>query len=520
MEIYTKIKNVAIYSRKSRPGETDEAIHRQLQILIDMAEKNNWKYDVYQEVGSSMSMDERDRPELNKMLHKIQTYEYDAVLVTDADRISRDIEHSSYIKKLFANYGVKLITTTKVYDYEKQEDDLMSDMMAIIAKQEYINTKKRLMRGKKAAAAEGKWQGGPPPFGYKVNRDTGKLVIDETEAPTVRKIFELYVNGITSTDIEYKLDHDGVRTPTGKKYSNSAINTMLKNKVYIGTLVFGKTVSSKVEKYASGKAKPISVSEEMQTIVEHAHPPIIDIKDWEKVEQLRKSRLKQPVASRIGKNPFSSLIECSLCGAKLTFCKEKKQDKIRIGSCKTRHYREDGTYTICLNQGLYLDVFERTFFSGLSKFVDELNNKLNSVKENMGEKDVFNPEKEINEINKKIKKLDAQIKNVQRGFISGILEEDEAKSETNRIKLMKKGLEKEVYTIQNTPVEDKVGTLEQIVNDLKGIMTGKTILENKDINQVFKTIIEKIEYTRIAKIKGSPKSAFQIKIHYKSNDLL
>ena len=518
MEVYTKIKNVAIYSRKSRPGETDEALQRQLQVLIDMADKNDWEYNIYQEVGSSMSMDERDRPELNKMLHKIQTYDYDAILVTDADRISRDIEHSAHIKKLLANYAVKLITTTKVYDYDKQEDDLMSDMMAIIAKQEYINTKKRLMRGKKAAAAQGKWQGGPAPFGYKINRDTGKLIIDETTAPVVRKVFELYTNGLSSTDIEYKFDNEDIRTVTGKRFCNSTINTILRNKAYIGMVVFGKTVGSKTIKYASGKAKPIRVDEDMHIITENAHPAIIDIKVWEKVEKIRKSRLKQPVASRIGKNPFSSLIECSLCGTKHTF--QMDNGKLRIKTCRTRYYKEDGTYTLCPNQGLYVEVFERTFYGGLSKFVEELNDKLSFIKENIGEKEVFNPAKEIELINKKIKKLDVQIKNVQRGFITGILEEEEAKKETKRIKSKKKELEKEIYAIQNTPVEDKLGTLEQLISDLKGIISGKTILDNKDINQLFKTIIKKIEYTRVSEVKGSPKSKFRIKIHYQSNVLL
>ena len=35
--------------------------------------------------------------------------------------------------------------------------------------------------------------GGRPPFGYKIDKDTRKYVIDEAEAPAIRLIFEQVV---------------------------------------------------------------------------------------------------------------------------------------------------------------------------------------------------------------------------------------------------------------------------------------------------------------------------------------
>lgn len=43
---------------------------------------------------------------------------------------------------------------------------------------------------------EGKWVGGCPPFGYKIDpEDKNHLVIDEGEETIVKRIFNLFVNG-------------------------------------------------------------------------------------------------------------------------------------------------------------------------------------------------------------------------------------------------------------------------------------------------------------------------------------
>ena len=514
MEIKTEIKKVAIYSRKSRPDETEEVLQRQLQILVEMADKNIWQWEVFQEIGTSMSIDERDRPELNKMLAKVQSYEYDGILVTDSDRISRDIEHSAHIKKMLANYGVKLITTTKVYDYNSQEDDLMSDMMAIIAKQEYLNTKKRLIRGRKASASQGRWQG-KAPLGYKYDKELGKLVIDETTAPTIRRIYELYLQGLSSTDIARELDIEGTRTPSGTLFTSSRIINILRYEVYKGTTVFGKTRNSKTEKFANGRPKQQPTDEEVQIRVEDAHEAIISPEDWHKVENIRKQRVSKPVASRLGKNPFSSLIKCGLCGQTHSFQKDSRRGTLRIQSCQTRHYEDDGSYQVCSNQGVALEVFEKGFYKELSTFVYQLEEYLEVIKENAKADDVHNPEVELEILSQQIKKLNAQMKKVQQAFILEIMEEVEAKSETKKIRNQIEALEKQIEDIKNTTNENKVEGLQNLINRIQNILTGETEMEPKEINQLFCTFIDKIEYKRVGTVKGSYKADIELKLHFK-----
>ncbi|MBU2659313.1 recombinase family protein [Bacillus cabrialesii] len=45
--------------------------------LLDIADKNNWQYEIFQEVGSSM---DEMRPEYQRMINKLTDGIFDAVL--------------------------------------------------------------------------------------------------------------------------------------------------------------------------------------------------------------------------------------------------------------------------------------------------------------------------------------------------------------------------------------------------------------------------------------------------------
>jgi hypothetical protein len=94
----------------------------------------------------------------------------------------------------------------------------------------------RLSAGKLERVKKGKWQGGPPPYGYMIN-DTGFLKKEIKEAKWVKFIFENYIEGMTILDIKKKLFENAVRTRRGKtEWSTASIRLILsKNSHYQGT---------------------------------------------------------------------------------------------------------------------------------------------------------------------------------------------------------------------------------------------------------------------------------------------
>ena len=87
--IEDRIKTVAIYLRKSRANneeEEDIASHREK--LVGIAEDYGWDYEIFSEVGSGSSLDDREK--MVQLLGDIEKNLFDAVLIMDIDRLSRN----------------------------------------------------------------------------------------------------------------------------------------------------------------------------------------------------------------------------------------------------------------------------------------------------------------------------------------------------------------------------------------------------------------------------------------------
>jgi DNA invertase Pin-like site-specific DNA recombinase len=502
----TKIKKVAIYSRKSRPDETEEVIKRQLAFLVDKCVENNWEFEVFQEVGSSQDL---NRPELKKMLDKVRSFHYDAIVITDQDRLSRTTSGFSQIKEVLSDYGVQVVTSSKIYDYTTQEDDLMSDMQSIVAKQEYLNIKKRLVRGKRQSAKEGNWVGGKTPIGYSYNHKSKKLQPDEN-APIIKRIFNLYLSGKTSTDIARDFELEGILTPTGSTWNKSRISVVLSNPVYKGTVIYGKTKVSKTSKKPSGSPRQLKTDEGEQIVIENAHEPIVSVEDWENVQAIREGRLTKPPSARIGKVIFTGLIKCSLCGRTHSF-QRRKGKELRVTSCQTRHYSEDGeTYTTCKNKGVRLDNFEDTFFAQFALFVNQLEQYLEKIKSNI-KTDNTNPADEKSALEAQIKRIEASIKKVQQGFIMEIFTEEEAQKQIKQLKAQKEHTEQQLERVNSKSNDEKINELQAVLDKLKCLLEGKSDLDTKEVNHLLSSLIDYIEYKRV----GDHKAEIEMKIHYK-----
>lgn len=505
MQAQHKIKKVAIYSRKSRPDETNDVLKRQLDVLIEMCIKNMWEYEVFQEIGSSQDIN----IELNKMLEKVQSFYFDAVVTTEQSRLGRNDLVIAQVKQILANYGVILITPTQILDLSTQEGSLYSDMQTVVDKQEYLNTKKRLIRGKRQSAKDGNWVGATPPVGYKYDNKTKKLVPNEY-APVIQEIFRLYLSGKTSTDIARLFEIQGFLTPLGSNWSSARISAVLSNPVYKGTIVYGKTKVSKIEKKPSGTPKQLKTDLNEQIIVENAHEAIISPEDWERAKNIREGRLTKPPSARIGKVAFTGLIKCSLCGSTHSF-QRRKGKELRITSCQTRIYQEDGSYTVCKNKGVRLDLFEKLFFANFKKYTNKLEQHLEKIKSGIIHDQSFTTEDEKKTLLDSIKKIDVSIKRVQKGFIAEIYTEAEAQKEIKQLKFQKEQIVQQLKRLNSISQDEQIDMLQTSINKLKKILDGTTDLEIKEINELLAAHIDFIEYKRV----GDHKSEIKMKIHYK-----
>ena len=138
----------------------------------------------------------------------------------------------------------------------------------------------------------------------------GKPQIVESEAKIVRKIYRLFLEGLTPTHIARTLTEEGIPTPGGKViWQNSTVESILTNEKYKGDALLQKKYTVD---FLSKKQK-INEGEVPQYYVEGSHEGIVTAEVFDLV-QYELHRRKSLNTSYCSKSPFSSRLICGECG--------------------------------------------------------------------------------------------------------------------------------------------------------------------------------------------------------------
>jgi len=150
----------------------------------------------------------------------------------------------------------------------------------------------------------------------------GEIVIVPEQAKVVRKIFELYLQGLSLGQINFYLESQGIKTVTGKDDWNSkTIRDMLKNEKYKGDTMLQKAFT---EDFMTGK-KSKNIGQRNRYYVKDSHPAIVPAEVFDKVqeEMAKRGRLvvkddgvvESSGSKYNGKYLLGNLLVCGDCGA-------------------------------------------------------------------------------------------------------------------------------------------------------------------------------------------------------------
>ncbi len=176
------------------------------------------------------------------------------------------------------------------------------------------------------AASRGFWVSTYAPYGYRKVRvqdgakERPKLELDPPADAVVRRIFWMALSGHSVLDIVRTLNAEGIPTRNGGRWLKNTVHGMLGNEAYMGTLVWGKRAKS--------KAPPVRV--------DGAVPAIVSREEFERVQELLKSRAPKVVHPRRASSPYllSGLVKCESCGRALTAA-EAKSGKYTYYVCQS-----------------------------------------------------------------------------------------------------------------------------------------------------------------------------------------
>ncbi|MED4727043.1 recombinase family protein [Aneurinibacillus migulanus] len=284
----------AIYARVSTTEQAKEgySIDAQKSRLIDFVNSQGWEIaDIY--VDDGFSAKDLNRPKMSCLMHDMTKKHFDVVLVYKLDRLVRSVTDLHNLLQLFDKYDVKFKSATETFETTSAMGRFFITLVGAMAQWERENLAERVKMGMEQKVLKGERNGSYAPFGYQLIN--GKLIVDQKEAPIVRRMFELYkTKGLNHT--ARILNKEGLLGRRNKQWATFTVQYVIENPVYCGKIRWNKD----------------SRSEEI--ITEGSHEKIISEKEFEEIQRVRESR------SLLGKRmtssyPFSSVLRCARCGS-------------------------------------------------------------------------------------------------------------------------------------------------------------------------------------------------------------
>ena len=366
--------------------EADGDLSIQRQLVREYIEKNpDWEQDTkeyFEGSNSGYHNSVADRDVLQEALQDAEAGEYQVLVAYKDDRIGRRMwEIGAYVMAL-KNCGVD-IYTVKDGCISPESDDIMGQMVLAMrygnAQKSSSDTGMRVKDSAQKMVQRGKYVGGTPPYGYKLElsgeiskhgRALHHLVIEPERAEVVKYIYELSLNKeYGSAKIAKILNcHEVYKKMAPKDYWKSGtITSILTNPIYTGRTAYKRRekVNGKFKRLDSEKW--IIASEPNQKLI------VIDEDIWNKVQERRERRggkykksLKNQDVTVIqcnsGELALIDVIYCGYCGSKMTNGSkynywtikgtgERRTSKIPIYKCqnawqgiphdKSKQYRAD-----------------------------------------------------------------------------------------------------------------------------------------------------------------------------------
>lgn len=342
----------AAYARYSTDHQTENSIEYQLEkIRAYCAEKEITIAATYTDearTGTNV-----DRPGFQAMLKAAARGDFDAVVIYDISRGSRDVGDWFQFRRAMMELGIAVLSATQPLGDLTDSNDFLLELLSVgLGQREVLETRRKSMDGVDVRARQGAFLGGTPPLGYKVVR--GRYVVDENEAQTVRRIFSMYADGCSYSAILAALKD--VRSRRGNPLTYKGLQCILRNERYTGVYTWCLREQSRFGKWAGGRPSPRAVR------IEGAVPPIIDRATWERVSRRMSDRSRNAANAAKREYMLSGLIVCESCGAR--YCgRTVRADRkggpqyVRYYTCG-RKYRAKDPETACHNPNIPADKLE------------------------------------------------------------------------------------------------------------------------------------------------------------------
>lgn len=244
----TKPLRCAIYTRKSTEHGLElefnslDAQREACEAYIKSQIHDGWRAQPTRYDDPAFSGGNLHRPALQRLLHDIDAGHIDVVVVYKIDRLTRSLADFAKLVQAFDKKSISFVAVTQQFNTTTSMGRLTLNVLLSFAQFERELSSERVRDKVAASRKKGKWTGGSVPLGY--DAIDKKLVINESEAETVRTIYRRYLElkslkHLMADLIERKIGTKHRTSLAGRhtggiRLTYGPLAYLLKNRTYLG----------------------------------------------------------------------------------------------------------------------------------------------------------------------------------------------------------------------------------------------------------------------------------------------
>ena len=470
-----KIRAV-VYARFSSNMQRSESITAQKRACYKYINEKGY-LPVGDYIDEALTATNLQRPGFQKMLEDAQKRLFDVVIVHKMDRFSRNVYDALDVQRKLSNYGVRIESVIERFD-ETPEGELQRVIQLGVGQYYSQNLAREVIKGLKENAYKAIHNGGIPPYGFDVDPETKKYIINEHEASGIRIMFEKIIQGWSYRELSEYLNLLGYRTKIGNKFSaTSSFYDILTNPKYMGVYTYNRSVS-KPKQIGMKRSHRKNKNAEEIICIPNGVPAIVDEETFELVQKLLKQR-RRSKGQHKAKEVYllTGLVECAECGSayhgssriggrnksKYVSYRCSKRKKLE-NPCKCKEINKSLLDEFVVNQ-LYTTLLNQT---NLEQLLESVNIKLKQKYKDM-DQDLPQLQKQLDEVSQKISNLVQAIAMGGLGSLETITQEIQ-RLEHDKVKLTELVQENQVKKESLTLTLEQ---LKQVLDESKEYMLSK-----------------------------------------------
>lgn len=357
-------KAVLLYRTSSdSQNEITSQARQKNNVIAEAKRQNLTPVREFGEVASGVTTDKRTV--FLEMLDFVDDpdNEIDSIIFDDLSRFSRHDYFPMEKLKELRRQGIRVFSHAEGGLINTRKMDMLVRVKVWQNNEVSRATSTFTKEGLRTTAQKGLYPFGTPPYGYKKEKvlttADGRVLAVVTEEEQskkgekgyqkkefhyrlkphpeqeeiVKRIAWMYDQGTRVMEIVQYLNTSGIPSPSGGIWTTSSVRTILKNKVYAGFIVIGKTLSTMFDD-GDEYLEDEEWEDDSYLEVPNCHEPLIPLEQWERIQQRRAANGRRPKdepngpgvsspRSTASPNPLSERIVCGYCGSNMTVSTRK-----------------------------------------------------------------------------------------------------------------------------------------------------------------------------------------------------